>query len=495
MPARAPLVTARAVLALGLLAAGLAVALLLAGGLVAAAVLAVPSGHWALGALSAAAAALVVRWLLLLRVPPVRLTGIDVRAPEQPALNALAKRVADRVGAPAPRRVCLVAGVEVVAIEEGGVLGLGAHPVLGIGLGLIALLGVSELEAALAHELGHRRAGGRAGGLLHRARAVLARAAAPGRGGATGAPFRRLCAAYLRATLHLARAQELQADRAAIQVAGAAAHLAALERAARGAVLFTAFLADEVEPLVAEGHQPENLYDGFRAYEAELTEQGRSGALDRELARAPAEPEGLHPPLAARLAFARAFPDAGRPGDARPARSLLLNAERLERELTARVAAERAGERPLAVVPWAEVGARVYGPRVERAGRAYAARVAAEFGAPATGQGALAALLPTLERRHDEAAALVLDPSLASVPVDDRTRQVERIVSHALGALVGLSLVERGGAWRSEIGRPVEVALGRAVVAPLHVAEEALADRSRLAEVVRRAVETPQDST
>jgi Zn-dependent protease with chaperone function len=411
-------------------------------------------------------------------VPP----GPEAREADQPGLVGLVREVAAAVGVPAPRRVHVTPDTAVFVAGAGGVLGVGTTPVLGIGLGLLSVATVSELRATLAHELGHGAAGGpRLGPLAHRVRAALA--AIPARGGPLARPFEAYRTLLLRATAGPARRQELAADRAAIEVAGAAAHVAALRRAARAAVLFDGFVGSEVAPLLGRGHRPDNPWDGLRAYAEELEAQGAAGELDAAAAARPPAPDDVHPSLSDRLAHAASLADPAPPRDPRPARSLLGNPDRVEREVGALLAARLAPGAELVPVSWTEVGARVWGPALAEEGRLLASRLAGASGGAATASAALRALAGSLAAGGDEAAARVLEPGLAALPPDERRDAVGRVVGRALAVLIGEALVERGGAWRSAIGRPLEVALGGTVHAPWIIAEEALRDRDGLAQL------------
>jgi hypothetical protein len=365
----------------------------------------------------------------------------EVTEREQPALFALLRATAARAGAPLPGRVVLLA--EVNASIGGDELGLG--------LGLLSVHSAGELSAAVAHELGH------------------------------GPRPRGLAAAGLRLAPglaeHLARRRELRADEAAVRAAGREVHLAALEAAARGAALFDQFLQDEVAPLLGSGRRPDNLYDGFRAYADEL-------------AASPAQSPAPGAALAERLAHARALPEppgAPPPADRRPARSLLVNAERLERELSLALAEALAPGAALAPIGWLDAAEQVWAPRLAEEARLVAMHLAATLGCAPTARAALAALVRALEGGDEAGAATALEPVLAALPPARRVAATGEVLARALGALLGAALVERGWRWRAEPGRPLELARDGATLAPFPEALLALADRPRLARLLARA--------
>jgi hypothetical protein len=379
---------------------------------------------------------------------------------DQPALHALVAEIAARTRLPSPDRVRLLAGTEARSGREGGFIGLGGARTVSIGLGLLSVQTAAELAATLGHELRHLA--------LPRALPLPV----------PGLAARR------------ARARELSADRAAVRAAGKAAHASAIAGAIRAGPLWEAFWQSEVEPLLVHGFRPVNLYDGFAAFDAAVDEHGLGARVSDAVEAAPAE--GDHPSVAERLRAVRDLPDPRLPEDARPARSLLSNAERLERALSAAEIARASGRTDLEAVGWTEVADRVWAPRLAAEGRRIAARVASGWGVPATPASALRALCTSLEGSHDEAAATVLDPALSGASAVERRRRAPEIASHALGTLLGCALVEAGGAWRSELGRPLEVARGALRIAPWALAAEALDDRGRIAALLRMVAEAPQ---
>lgn len=421
-----------------------------------------------------AALGVAAAWLLALEAasaarrprPPAGATPLAEAA--QPDLLSLVREVAARLGAAPPRRVHLSPGVETAAAEAGG-LGGGRGPrSITLGVGLLAVADAAELRASVARALA--RAAG-PGAVLERRRAAARRYLRRRGRALAAAPVRWLASGFLGATDGAAAAEAARADGLAAAVVGPDALARARERERVATARFAELLRDEVDPLLEHGYRPTNVYDGFRAFEEE-----RAGAEDGD-GRDPRPGRPAPPPLAG----------AAAPLDRRPARSLLANAERLEREMSERLVAARAPGRAFAPVGWTQVAARVYGPRLADDAARCAARIAAAWGGAATPAAALRTLAPALARRQDEAAALVLDPALADAPGAERAALVEDVLVRTLGALLGAALVERGGAWRSEVGRPLEVVLGQEVLAPHELASRALDDRRSLEETVNRA--------
>ncbi|MBV9724587.1 MAG: M48 family metalloprotease, partial [Gammaproteobacteria bacterium] len=85
------------------------------------------------------------------------LPGTEVRESEQPHLFAFLRRLAPEVGAPLPYKVCLSSRVNAAVVSDTSLvrLLLPQRRNLEIGLGLVNVLTLQELNAVLAHEFGH----------------------------------------------------------------------------------------------------------------------------------------------------------------------------------------------------------------------------------------------------------------------------------------------------------------------------------------------------
>jgi Zn-dependent protease with chaperone function len=241
--------------------------------------------------------------------------SIEVSAGEQPRLFAFVDGLAADAGAAMPDAIRLSPGVNAAMLRSSSALGLlfGGRRELVVGVGLIHVVDVAELEAILAHELGHfAQSSARLGQWAHRTSLVLraivlerdqlderlARARASAsvlRRGLAWLPalgiagiraiLARVLAALTRSSLGLARELEFNADRHAVARCGSDAIVAALWRAQRGALAMDASLA-ALRELSKHGLISEDLYVHVDARWAEFeaasaTEQDREHAQDR----------------------------------------------------------------------------------------------------------------------------------------------------------------------------------------------------------------------
>jgi heat shock protein HtpX len=357
---------------------------------------------------------------------------------EHPRLFAFIHDVARRMGTAPPDEVYLVEDVNAYVCQVGGVLGLGGRRVLSLGLGLLAVDNLSQLRAAVAHELGHFVGGDtRLAGALCATRAAMVRTLG-GRSGFTWVPE-----TFLRLTQARGRRQELVADTWSVRLAGKAAHLSGLRCEAVHALGYRRFVEQEVRPLALHGVLPDNLFEGYRRYLA--SSAWAEGALEREAA-VPARacrPDDSHPSTHERIAFAQALDVPEVPEDPTPAASLLTDAEALERHFTARGWPE-----PVRLVPWSEVPGHWGALWNETASRVQArvpdfhwARVGALAGEPSGW----------------EAFAEAIHPRLVGYREPDRAERVREVVAQALSAYGASLLAARGLVWRTSPGESLEL--------------------------------------
>jgi Zn-dependent protease with chaperone function len=267
------------------------------------------------------------------------IVGIQVTPAEQPALWERIRQLAVRVGTRAPRRLYLVPDVNAAVWENTRLLGLipGRRQMM-VGVPLLMALTPAQLDAVLAHELGHYgNRDTRLGGLVGRTRqSVLTalRAAAGGRSGKFQLPGRTLFVTlfrwYAKLVLHVtqqaSRAQEYAADRVAAEIAGPANAIVALRELRGIDAAFDFYLDRYVSPGLKIGLMPPppEVFGGFSAL---LAEPARRAELD-ELRRSPrketADPYDSHPPMAERIAALAALPGGGAAPDTSGVRAVAV---------------------------------------------------------------------------------------------------------------------------------------------------------------------------
>jgi hypothetical protein len=267
-----------------------------------------------------------------------------------------------------PVEVFLIRDVNAFVAHRGGVMGVGAHEVMGLGLPLLQALRVSELRAVVAHEFGHYLAGDvKLGPWVYKTREALVRTviALAGHSGALTRPFQWYATLFFRVSHAVSRQQELQADALSVRVAGAAAVAGGLRATHRAGLAFRGYWP-ELRSVLGAGFLPP-VADGFARFMSQpAVVEGLRDALDREMREGKPDPYDTHPPLRERLAAlpaeAAAAPAAAGADASEPlALSLLDDVAAMERELMLHLKGARGPER-LDDVRWEDVPASVYIP-------------------------------------------------------------------------------------------------------------------------------------
>jgi heat shock protein HtpX len=297
--------------------------------------------------------ALVVLWSLIPRIDRFEPPGPELEPGQQPELFKEIARVAARTEQAPPRHVYLVHDVNAFVTQRGGWMGFGSQRVMGIGLGLLNLVNVSELRAILAHELGHFHGGDtRLGPWIYKTRGAVVRTCQNlvDAGDATaehvGAiavvlkliskPFIGFATLFLRITQAISRAQELAADRLAVMTFGTEPMVHGLKKTHSGAQAFDVYLRSEVAPLLEKKHLPP-VGEGFRRFlgAGDMAETLRKVEA-AELNEGQQDPFDSHPPLRERVRHCESITGAPRVTlDDRPAIELLRKVPDLEAEIAA----------------------------------------------------------------------------------------------------------------------------------------------------------------
>jgi hypothetical protein len=228
-----------------------------------------------------------------------------------------------------------VAEVNAAVAEHSKLLGIiPGKRYLYLGIPLLQALSLGQMRAVLAHELGHYSGShSRLGAVAYRGR--LAIAGTVGRIGSmnpVGWAFKLYGMLYLLVDNAVSRQQELEADAAAVRVAGKRAAIGALTEVSVAAMAYDFYLGRYVAPGAEFGLLPDNIFAGFTRLVSE-----RQDELAKLRADAPEMEKGskwdTHPPLSMRIAAIQALPDSPVADDPRPASELLPDFDALGRAL------------------------------------------------------------------------------------------------------------------------------------------------------------------
>ena len=358
--------------------------------------------------------------------------GIPLTRPEQPELWARVRWLAERVGTRAPAEIRLIPQVNAAVSEDARLMGLlPGRRRMYLGVPLLVGLTSAQLDAVLAHEMGHygNRDVRLAATTVRGRTSVLAVARASQAGGtfvhrAMGSFFTWYAELYLRTSQSVSRRQEFAADRMAVRIAGRANSVAALRQIPALDLAYGFYLDRYVSMGWDAGllPRPEAFYPGLYALLAEPSRQSELEALRGQPPQAEPTAYDSHPPVAERIAAIESLPDDGRvPADEVPAINLLRHAE----QVCAQVAAaalppEAATKRP---VGWDELA--------RGAGRAALERAAANI--LDTASTVLGAPVPNLHALLAAVDAGWLDAIAAALPKSERAQQATGRVAREFG--------------------------------------------------------------
>ncbi|MFD6755699.1 MULTISPECIES: M48 family metallopeptidase [Micromonospora] len=275
--------------------------------------------------------------------------GLVLDERDAPQLWSTVRELATAVGTRAPDEIRLVPEVNAAVGEESRLLGLvGGRRTLYVGLPLLQGLRVDQFRSVLAHELGHYSGKHtRLGEVAYRGRVAI---------GTTierikprnpvGWIFKGYAKLYLLVDNAASRRQELEADRASVQLAGHEAATSALRSLPALDSAWNFYMGAYVESGWEAGLAPDDLFGGFGQLlqgRREQLEKLREETPDRETSR-----WDTHPPIGIRIDAMAQLPLVAGAADERPAASMLTDVAGAGRRLQSIVIEQ--GDRQ--VLPW-----------------------------------------------------------------------------------------------------------------------------------------------
>lgn len=380
--------------------------------------------------------------------------GISVSRQEQPALWGRVLSLCDRVGVRAPEEIRLVPDVNAGVDEVAHLMGLvPGRRRMYLGVPLLVGLTVAQLDAVLAHELGHySNRDARLAPTIVRGRiGVLAVLRSIGAGNSfaqqvTRTFFSWYAELYLRTSQAISRQQEFAADRMAARIAGRDNTVAALRELPVLSAAYDLYLDQYIAPGWEAGvlPPPEEFFAGLRAL---LSEPDRRDAL-APVREEPPEPEpdpyDSHPPASERIAALSLLPETDRAqSHEQPALALLHDAARVCAQVAGTALPPGAATRR--PVDWDELARAAGRNSLAEAGSGLLRTASTAVGAPVPN---LAALLAAID-------AGWLDIIAAALPKSPRAQQATGRIARefartalrdAVTPLVLLAMVDGGWA-------------------------------------------------
>lgn len=318
--------------------------------------------------------AATVLWSIVPRRDKFTPPGPVLRADKHPGLFSQISAMAKALREPMPTEVYLTGDLNASVMERGGWSGFGRRRIMTIGLPLIQVLTVSELQAVIAHEFGHYYGGDtRLTPWVYSTRMAMARTlnSLAGESPLTqiienirwaqvaqalvlvilGAYWK----VFLKATQLVSRHQEYRADELAAQITGPGSLARGLRQIHAASAVVPAFWHREVGPALEAGFLPP-LAAGFAQFLAAPSVASEVSAhLQHELDSISTDPLDSHPALRDRMKALHWTEDAEQPASEPSAIHLLTGLPDLERELL-RTIAPNVAVSELTPIAWTDIG-------------------------------------------------------------------------------------------------------------------------------------------
>lgn len=402
-------------------------------------------GKLALVTLALAGAVCYATWKVL-RARYAPDPGLVLPEHRAPRLWAEVRATARQVGTRPPDEIRLVAEANAAVSEDTRLLGLrGGRRYLYLGAPLLQAMSVGQVQFVLAHELGHySHQHTRLGALTYRGRATIGQTIVHiGPTSLAGWMLRAYAAVYRLVSAGVSRAQEVEADRAAVRVAGRRAGMAALRELPGLTAAWSFYLDSYVAWGLDSGYAPAGVLANFPSLLA-----ARADELARIRVGGPPGHRSAwdtHPPIADRIALIEREPDAPVAGHDRPAGELLPDLDAATAELEAAVF--DFGDRTR--VPYRDYTAAATQWHVQREADVLYRAAARLLGSGEANLGGVLWLLAG--GRADQLKQVVLRPAELADPV----AADQRFASY-LGAALATALVRAGAAqwqhsWSSDV--------------------------------------------
>lgn len=210
----------------------------------------------------------VILWSIFPRFDKFDPPGPAINLQKNPKLAAMIRSVARKLKEPIPKEIYFTGECNAFVAERGGLMGFGSRRVMGIGLPLMQLLNVNELNAILAHEFGHFSNRDTVlgswvyttYGLIFRTLDNLEQA-----NSLLQYPFMLYAKLFLRVSHGISRHQEFVADKCAAEVFGREVAISALKKVHAAAGAFEAYWDTDVAPALIDGYLPK-VTEGFSIF-------------------------------------------------------------------------------------------------------------------------------------------------------------------------------------------------------------------------------------
>ena len=287
----------------------------------------------------------------VLRAKAEAATGVQLTPERAPELWQMVRELARQEKTRAPEEILVIPDVNAAVSEDTRLLGLvGGRRRLYLGAPVVQALTVSQLQAVLAHEMGHySRRHTRLGAIAHRGRMAIVATADRLSGSVIGYLFTGYAKLYVLVAAAVSRRQELEADQAMVRVAGRSVAQSTLRKLPVIDAAWRFYVGRYVRPAWEAGYMPKDFFGGFASLLA-----ARQDEIAKLRDKEPPQEKSTwdtHPPIAERIAAMESMPDSAVSADTRPAHALIPGYDEVRLEL-ARLTVKADGRTP---VDWDEL--------------------------------------------------------------------------------------------------------------------------------------------
>jgi Zn-dependent protease with chaperone function len=392
-------------------------------------------------------------WSLVPRRDKFEPPGPLLHRTSHPRLFAELDQIASSLEEPVPAEVYLIGDVNAFVADRGGILGLGSHRIMAIGLPLLSILTVSEFRGVLAHEFAHYYSGDtKLGPFVYKTQSAMIRTFQNigsieelRRFGIISVLYSVVTAVlknyfilFLRVTNFVSRKKEYRADELACAVAGAAPFIQGLRKIHGAGMAWPPFWNTEVVPMLNQNCLP-SISDGFAQFLSapEIAVQVAQG-IGKEMEEGKADPYDTHPPLRDRIAAIERLTVAPTEQAYELALSLLGAPETAELQFLAFMN-PRLEKELLRRVGWDELGPAVTIPSWKSAVAEYASLL----------EGITAGSVPDFIPKLPEIGSRMRDPKGLLLAPQQRTQRAVHLFASALA----LTLLDKGWQLQTKPGQ------------------------------------------
>ena len=414
----------------------------------------------------------VIIWSILPRIDKFIPPGPRLTRKKFPLLFKEIEKIAKKTDQTMPADVYLVPDINAFVAERGGFMGIGRRRVMGIGLPLLNLMTVDELNAVLAHEFGHYYGGDTAlGPWIYKTREAIIRTTVNIAQAKNWlyVLFESYAKMFLKITNAVSRQQEFSADKLAANIVGAGATISGLQKVHKYGYAFNVFFQQEYAPVIDAGYKPPML-DGFQKFlKAPKITEAIQNSYEQQLTEGVSNPYDSHPSLKERIAALESI-SQGRTINDNPASSLIPPNIDMETPILKTILKQNNKVNSLKNIDWKDVMETIFAPNWGKNTERFQSFLKDHtlydlFNATQN--------VTTLFDKVAKAGN-VLAPNVQSSQVPKETQL--QILNNVIGTAISHTLRQHGWSIRSELGESLTFTKGSQAIQPFDIIQKLLAN-------------------